>query len=71
MFNGKVSLGRCGHICNASYAVSSDARGRYSVMIEMNLSHEGLEAFDASEVHQEWKNTYGDRLESKAIFDCD
>lgn len=40
-------------------------------MIEMNLSHEGLEAFDASEVHQEWKNTYGDRLESKAIFDCD
>ncbi len=22
------NIGRCGHICNASYAVSSDARGR-------------------------------------------
>jgi hypothetical protein len=40
-------------------------------MIEMNLSHEGLENFDASDVHKEWKATYGDRLESKAIFDCD
>ena len=50
---------------------NSTRDNRYSVMIEMNLSHEGLEAFDASEVHQEWKNTYGDRLESKAIFDCD
>lgn len=36
--NGKVyglyilhpnNVGRCGHICNASYAVSSDARGRH------------------------------------------
>ena len=23
------NIGRCGHICNASYAVSSDARGRH------------------------------------------
>ena len=23
------NVGRCGHICNASYAVSSDARGRH------------------------------------------
>ena len=44
---------------------------RYSIMIEMNLSPGGLENFDASEVHKEWKSTYGDRLESKAIFDCD
>ena len=36
--NGKIyglyilhpnNVGRCGHICNASYAVSSDARGRH------------------------------------------
>ena len=40
-------------------------------MIEMNLSAEGLNNFDASEVHKKWKDTYGDRLESKAIFDCD
>ena len=50
---------------------NSNRDNRYSIMIEMNLSHEGLEAFDASEVHKEWKDTYGDRLESKAIFDCD
>lgn len=50
---------------------NSTRDNRYSIMIEMNLSYEGLEAFDASEVHKEWKDTYGDRLESKAIFDCD
>ena len=50
---------------------NSTRDNRYSIMIEMNLSHEGLEAFDAYEVHKEWKDTYGDRLESKAIFDCD
>ena len=44
---------------------------RYSIMIEMTLTPEGLEQFDASEVHQTWKATYGDLLESKAIFDCD
>ncbi len=50
---------------------NSNRENRYSIMIEMSLSQEGLEAFDASEIHKEWKNTYGDRLESKAIFDCD
>lgn len=50
---------------------NSTRDNRYSIMIEMNLSHEGLEAFDASDVHKEWKAAYGDRLESKAIFDCD
>lgn len=29
------------------------------------------ENFDASDVHKEWKAIYGDRLENKAIFDCD
>ena len=50
---------------------NSTRDNRYSIMIEMNLSPEGLENFDASEVHKEWKATYGERLESKAIFDCD
>ncbi|RKM60329.1 hypothetical protein D6855_06260 [Butyrivibrio sp. CB08] len=50
---------------------NSTRDNRYSLMIEMDLSKEGLEAFDASEVHKEWKATYGERLESKAIFDCD
>ncbi|MBE5826646.1 MAG: hypothetical protein E7307_08420 [Butyrivibrio sp.] len=50
---------------------NSTRDNRYSIMIEMELTPDGLEAFDASEVHKEWKATYGDRLESKAIFDCD
>ncbi len=50
---------------------NSTRENRYSIMIEMNLSAEGLNNFDASEVHKKWKETYGDRLESKAIFDCD
>ena len=50
---------------------NSTRDNRYSIMIEMELTTEGLEAFDASEVHKEWKATYGERLESKAIFDCD
>ena len=50
---------------------NSTRDNRYNVMIEMNLSKEGLDAFDESDIHKEWKETYGDRLESKAIFDCD
>ena len=50
---------------------NSTRDNRYSIMIEMNLSHEGLEEFDASQVHKDWKDIYGDKLESKAIFDCD
>jgi len=50
---------------------NSTRENRYSIMIEMTLTPEGLENFDASEVHRYWKSTYGDRLESKAIFDCD
>ena len=50
---------------------NSTRENRYSIMIEMDLSGEGLDHFDASEVHRKWKETYGGRLESKAIFDCD
>ena len=50
---------------------NSTRENRYSIMIEIDLTHEGLEAFDASDVHKEWKAVYGDRLMSKAIFDCD
>ena len=50
---------------------NSTRDNRYSLMIEMDLSLEGLEAFDASDIHKQWKALYGDKLESKAIFDCD
>jgi len=45
---------------------NSSRENRYSIMIEMTLTPEGLEHF---EVHHRWKNLYGSRLESKAIFD--
>lgn len=38
------NVGRCGHICNASYAVSSDARGKHIgeqlIMDCLNMGHE-------------------------------
>lgn len=49
----------------------SDRENRYSLMIEMTLTSAGLVAYDVSDMHKEWKNTYGDRIESKAIFDCE
>ena len=35
------NVGRCGHICNASYAVSSDARGRHIGNYSWRLPDEG------------------------------
>ena len=49
----------------------SDRENRYSLMIEMTMTPAGLLAYDASEMHTEWKRTYGDRIEKKAIFDCE
>lgn len=49
----------------------SNRDNRYSMMIEMTMTQEGLLAYDVSEMHKEWKRTYGDRIESKAIFDCE
>lgn len=50
---------------------NSSRENRYSIMIEMTLTPEGLEQFDVSQVHKTWKEQYGDKLESKTIFDCD
>ena len=49
----------------------SDRPNRYSLMIEMTMTPQGLLAYDVSDMHLEWKKTYGDRIESKAIFDCE
>ena len=69
LFRGTLALDG---VENVTIRKSNSAReNRYSIMIEMDLSREGLEAFDASDVHREWKAVYGDRLESKAIFDCE
>ena len=45
------------------------AANRSDVLIEMELTPEGLRCFDASDIHAEWKQRYAYWLESKAIFD--
>ena len=45
------------------------APNRSDVLIEMELTPEGLRRFDASDIHAEWKQRYSCWLESKAIFD--
>ena len=50
---------------------NSSRENRYSIMIEMTLTPQGLEAYDVSAPHKEWKAKYGDKLECKAIFDCE
>ena len=50
---------------------NSTRENRYDLMIEMDLTFEGLQNFDASDIHYNWKNSYGKYIESKTIFDCD
>ena len=40
------NVGRCGHICNASYAVRSDCRGRDCLVAFQGLREEGDEGAD-------------------------
>lgn len=48
-----------------------DRPNRYDLMIEINMDKAALDRYDSSEVHKEWKRTYSDMIESKAIFDCE
>ena len=50
---------------------NSSRENRYSIMIEMTMTPEALPVYDLCAPHKEWKALYGDRLESKAIFDCE
>ncbi len=53
------------------YLSNTNKSNRHDLMIEMTLTPEGLEAFDDSEIHKEWKRQYGDYVYSKTIFDYD
>ena len=44
---------------------------RYDLMIEIEMDPEALPAYDASEPHKKWKETYGGMLEAKTIFDSE
>ena len=50
---------------------NSTRENRYSLMIEMTLTPEALAVYDGCEAHRTWKAVYADRIESKAIFDCE
>lgn len=50
---------------------NSTRENRYSLMIEMTLTPEGLERYDVCDAHKQWKAQYSELLESKAIFDCE
>lgn len=44
---------------------------RYDLMIRLHMKKEDLPLWDASELHRTWKEEYSDRIEKKAIFDCE
>ncbi|MDO4483352.1 MAG: Dabb family protein [Clostridia bacterium] len=46
-----------------------DRDNRYDLLIRMTMTREALPAYDACPAHAEWKNSYGNKLEKKAIFD--
>ena len=42
---------------------------RYDLLIEQTMTPDMLPAYDASEPHHRWKETFGARIQQKAIFD--
>ena len=50
---------------------NSDRANRYDMMIVMDMDKEALPLYDVSAPQLRWKAEYGDRIEKKAIFDCD
>ena len=50
---------------------NSDRANRYDLMIELDMDKQALSAYDVSEPHLLWKQSYGPLIAKKAIFDCD
>ena len=48
-----------------------DRPNRYDLMIAIDMDKEALPAYDVSEPHHRWKDTYGPITAKKAIFDCE
>ncbi len=48
----------------------TDRPNRYDLMIEITMEADALASYDACEPHRVWKETFGERIASKAIFDC-
>lgn len=53
------------------YESNMDLPNRYDLMIKMDLSKVALNEFDNSEIHKEWKESFGKYIMNKTIFDCE
>ena len=51
------------------YTNCIDRSNRYDVMIVLDMEREALTIWDDSALHHSWKETFGELLEKKAIFD--
>lgn len=48
-----------------------DRPNRYHLAVEIEMDAEALQLYDESDYHKEWKDRYGDMLESKTIIDLE
>ncbi|MBE5763622.1 MAG: hypothetical protein E7338_05310 [Clostridiales bacterium] len=46
-----------------------DRENRYDLLIRIDLKKEALSLYDACPNHHEWKDTYSQYIDKKAIFD--
>ncbi len=69
LFNQSLNIEGVNHV--QIHTSNTNRSNRHDLMIEMNLTEKGLEAFDHSEIHRIWKNEYGKYIVNKTIFDCD
>ena len=46
-----------------------DRPNRYDLIIEIEMEREALDNWDKSAIHKQWKEQYGQYVESKAIID--
>lgn len=51
------------------YKSCSKRENRYDVMIEIDCTQEGLNNYDLSKLHIDWKNNFTEYFEAKTIFD--
>lgn len=48
-----------------------DRPNRFDLAIAIDMEEGALEAYDVSEAHKKWKETYTPYILSKTIFDCE
>lgn len=51
------------------YPNCNDRKNRYDLMVVITCNEKGLEIYDKSELHCNWKSNFSKYIESKAVFD--